>query len=239
MIVSSLEERGQKSLIKRVIRHAHSYQGGASYGNYGGYDISLLELETPISGLTLACVPKLGFDDIRQGKLAGYGSYQRNKGLTCQTNKFGKMKYHYCEDPGNGKQVCHQQAAPQNPACRKFFEKNKHKIKDFPEDRDEILILQEITENNKTYRYKPSFCFKTVNQEKSEYGWCQVDESYYNLYSTGEKVKSWGYCSKDCYLDPNEGPNKRRIVDNAEVKIFIFISVYTGCIPKICFVGSF
>ena len=87
MIVSSLEERGQKSLIKRVIRHAHSYQGGASYGAYGGYDISLLELETPISGLTLACLPRLGFDDIKQGKLAGYGKYQRDAGQTCQTNK--------------------------------------------------------------------------------------------------------------------------------------------------------
>ena len=141
------------------------------------------------------------------GKLAGYGKYQRNKGQTCQTDKFGKMKYHYCEAKGNGKQVCSQDPAPQNPACRKFFEENKQKIQDVPEDRDEILILQEITENNKTYKYKPSFCFKKVNQEKSEYGWCQVDQSYYNLYGAGREVTCWGYCSKDCYLDPNEGPS--------------------------------
>ena len=75
------------SNIKRALRHAHSYRGGASYGTFGGYDISLLELETPLSGVTLACVPKLEFDDIITGKLAGYGKYQRDKGQTCQTNK--------------------------------------------------------------------------------------------------------------------------------------------------------
>ena len=83
----SLGETGQKSHIKRALRHAHSYRGGASYGTYGGYDISLLELETPLSGVKLACVPKLEFDDIIPGKLAGYGKYHRDKGQTCQTNK--------------------------------------------------------------------------------------------------------------------------------------------------------
>ena len=88
-----LGEAGQKSNIKRALRHAHSYQGGASYGTYGGYDISLLELETPISGVKLACVPQLGFDDIQQGTLAGYGKYQRDSGNTCQTNKGGVISF--------------------------------------------------------------------------------------------------------------------------------------------------
>merc|ERR1719341_1339701 len=41
------------------------------------------------------------FDDIRGGqddtKLAGYGRYQRNSGKTCETSRFGPMKFHYCD----------------------------------------------------------------------------------------------------------------------------------------------
>ena len=142
----------------------------------------------------------------------------------CQTDQFGKMKYHYCEDPGSGKEVCSQEPAPQSPECKTFFEKNKHNVTDVPEDRDEIMILKEVTEKNKTYKYKTSFCFKKVNQEKAKHGWCQVDQSYYNPYGSGGKVNSWGYCSKDCYLDPKETSHKLRIVEKAEVDIHIFLS---------------
>ena len=176
----------------------------------------------------MACVPKLGFDDIKEGKLAGFGKYQRNKGQTCQTDKFGKMKYHYCEAEGNGKQVCSQDPAPQNPACRKFFEENKQKIQDVPEDRDEIMILHIA----KKEEPNPSFCFKKVNQEKSKYGWCQVEQSYYNPHGSGKKVTSWGYCSKDCYLDPDEGSNKLRIVEKAEVSIFPFFSCFLSSVKQ-------
>ena len=218
--VVSLGEAGQKSNIKRALRHAHSYKGGASYGDYGGYDISLLELETPITGLTLACVPQLGFDDIKQGKLAGYGKYQRNGGQTCQTDRWGKMKYHYCEAEGTGKQVCRQGPAPQNPACKTFFKKNKQKV---PSDKDEIMILDSTVKNQKR-SYNPSFCFNKVNPENSKYGWCMVQGNYYDLYHPAEEVPGWGYCSKDCYLDPKEGPNKLRVVDNAAVGL----SLLTG-----------
>ena len=39
------------STIKKAYRHPYSYRGGGSYndrGNYGGFDISLLELDEPI-----------------------------------------------------------------------------------------------------------------------------------------------------------------------------------------------
>ena len=81
----------QTSNIKRIIRHAHTYRS-YRYGSYGGYDISLLELETPITGFRFICLPRLSFDDITPGgSLAGYGAYLRPK-ETCQTNEFGKSK---------------------------------------------------------------------------------------------------------------------------------------------------
>ena len=82
----------QRSNIKRIIRHAHTYRS-YGYASYGGYDISLLELETPIRGFKFICLPRLSFDDISPGgTLAGYGLYLRNQGETCQTNEFGQFK---------------------------------------------------------------------------------------------------------------------------------------------------
>ena len=82
----------EKSNIRRIIRHAHTYRSH-SYASRGGYDISLLELETPIRGFKFICLPKPSFDDITPGgTLAGYGLYLRNDGDTCQTNEFGKFK---------------------------------------------------------------------------------------------------------------------------------------------------
>ena len=39
--------------IKKVIRHGHSYQGGSGYGTYGGYDITMIVLEKPLSKVWL------------------------------------------------------------------------------------------------------------------------------------------------------------------------------------------
>ena len=46
------------SNIKRALRHAHSYRGGASYGTFGGYDTvpaikNQHELEEAILGQVL------------------------------------------------------------------------------------------------------------------------------------------------------------------------------------------
>ena len=77
--------------IKRIIRHAHSYRSNG-YGSYGGYDISLLELQNRITGFKTICLPRRSFDDIMTpSSLAGYGRYLRG-GNTCQTNEFGRFK---------------------------------------------------------------------------------------------------------------------------------------------------
>lgn len=86
------------STIKKAYRHPHSYRGGGSYnarGNYGGYDISLLELDEPIKS-TFACLPSPAFKDQGdgvKGMLTGYGKYLRS---VCQTNEHGRSKHHYC-----------------------------------------------------------------------------------------------------------------------------------------------
>ena len=57
------------STIKKAYRHPHSYRGGGSYnarGNFGGYDISLLELDEPIKS-TFACLPSPAFKDQGDG----------------------------------------------------------------------------------------------------------------------------------------------------------------------------
>ena len=57
------------STIKKAYRHPYSYRGGGSYndrGNYGGYDISLLELDEPIKS-TFACLPSPVFKDQGNG----------------------------------------------------------------------------------------------------------------------------------------------------------------------------
>ena len=93
--------RGQFSEIRSAIRHGHSYLGGGSYGDFGGYDITLITLVTPLSGRR-ACLPHLQFKDDGHdlGKLAGYGMYARKKNK-CLTNQYGRMKYRYCKDVSN------------------------------------------------------------------------------------------------------------------------------------------
>ena len=130
------------------------------------------------------------------------------------------MKYHYCEAEGSGKQVCSQDPAPQNPVCKKFLEKNRRRVS---RKTEEILILHSTVKNKTETSYNPSFCFKKVKPKKAKYGWCVVKGNYYNLNRPMAELTGWGYCSKDCYLDPNEGPNKLRIVDNAEVNRDIYI----------------
>ena len=130
--VDKIKELQQKNLanmheIKRHIRHGESYQGGGSYGYYGGYDITLLEVEKPMIGYRPACLPGPRFDDIRLKEknsiLAGYGNYKRDYQETCETNQFGPMKKHYCDkDHGVGNNACiTDKPAPSHEECQEFF----------------------------------------------------------------------------------------------------------------------
>ena len=86
--------------------------------------VILIELETPIQGFQSACIPRPSFDDVGSGgKLAGYGLYHRAGGTVCQTNQFGKYKYHYCKSNAS----CQIDDVPEDKECKNFFKKNSER----------------------------------------------------------------------------------------------------------------
>ena len=195
----SSNDNFESSSIKRAIRHAHSYRGGASYGNYGGFDISILELDSPITKFQLACLPNPNFDDSNQTvgfKLAGYGQYQRER---CMTNKYGKAKFHYCVRKDDCKK---EKPPPQDKICDKFL--NEHG----PLEQDEAMIISDKKVQN---------CFSRENPENASYGWCTTVGDYYDLAKPELLSKSWGYCSKDCFLSNTHRTGVLRIKENVMV----------------------
>jgi len=195
-------EKNEKSMveIKRLIKHSKSYPGGANYGTYGGYDILLVELEEPMNGYKPACLPGPQFDDIRlkqkNSQLAGYGKYLRSKGNTCETNKYGAMKMHYCDKKfGNGSSSCvSDKPAPRDKECEKFF---KHP--DTPHTYGEIWKeIRLVDQDDKDI----AVCYPDKNPVNASYGWCYTKGDYYRPGKGNPNyVGGWGFCSKDCFLD--------------------------------------
>jgi len=190
--------RREEVHIKRHIRHAKTYRGGGTYGHFGGHDITLLELDRPIVGFRTACLPSPSFDDIRGGHddtiLAGYGRYQRTGGRTCETNRFGPMKFHYCDKTyGTGQDACIKtDPPPQSKECESFF--NHLDTPDtVPSNKEEIVIQRE--------GQKDVMCYPKHNPENEEHGWCHTKGNYYEVGRENSHEKSWGFCGKDCYLD--------------------------------------
>jgi hypothetical protein len=70
--VSDLNKKGKDkedfftAIIKRFIRHSKSYKGSGKYGKYGGYDISLVELDNPVPErfATPVCLPQASMQEI-------------------------------------------------------------------------------------------------------------------------------------------------------------------------------
>jgi len=190
--------------VKRHIRHIKTYRGGGTYGPFGGHDITLLELMRPIIGFKTACLPSPSFDDIREGKddtmLAGYGRSVRSGGQTCETNRYGPMKFHYCDKTyGSGQEACNRnkEPPPQPKECDSFFE-NMDTPDTVPSDKEEIVI-EGAGEG-------PVLCNPKHNPENEEYGWCFTKGNYYEVGNENDQEKGWGFCGKDCYLD-TDGPN--------------------------------
>ena len=150
--LTQVAELGKRSKIKRAILPERAYQG-SGYGQYGGYDIALIELEQPMNFFHRACLPSPSFDDQVDSKLAGYGMYFRQNRTTgqdvCQTNQYGQMKYHYCRTECSTKK-----SPPSSPACKSFF--RYHSV---PEDKEEVLI-------RKSHGWE--FCFRNENKENKE-----------------------------------------------------------------------
>ena len=194
----SLKDEKHSRDIKRHIRHLKSYRGGGSYGRYGGYDITLLELESPFNN-EFACLPSPKFDDIRLVKhdsvIIGYGEYRRSDGATCETNRFGKMKFHYCnKNYGVGKDACNNKDPPPMPReCSTFFNA-KDTPNTVPADFEEIKLVN-------VSDYGPLYCYPNSNPENASFGWCRTKGNYYDMYNELEHYEwGWGFCGKDCFL---------------------------------------
>jgi len=225
--------RHQTSTIKRVFRHAHSYRGGGTYGDYGGYDIALLELDDEINA-KLACLPGPSFNDQdTYGSLAGYGKYLRDYGRTCETNQYGMSKHHYCK-----KSRCKSdKPPPQNKLCEKFF----REIGNWSENGKYTEAL--IIDNGESIS-----CHNDFNPENENYGWCWTKGNYYHHERSDPHEWSWGYCSKDCFLDTEAGDGqvlrhieKAHVLDDAHCQKFLETSLYLDTVkykPEILCVGD-
>ena len=195
-IVRNMEHMSE---VKRHIRHQKTYRGGGNYGNFGGYDITLVELETPMVGYQPACLPGPKFDDIRLEEkdsiLAGYGRYLRTQGATCETNRFGEMKFHYCDKQhGEGSSACiTDKLPPMAGECDKFFN-NPNTPDTVPGELEEIRI-QKQSEKESVY------CYPKTNPENPSYGWCITEGNYYDKNNIDGRYRGWGFCGKDCFLD--------------------------------------
>ena len=203
------------AIIKRVIRSAKAYQGGGSYGTFGGYDITLIELTeaVPQTYGKPACLPTVSFKDTYiKADLAGYGQFYRrdmsgDEVQICLTDQYGRNKYHPCAASGNGDKVCHtKQPPPQTAACQAFF--NQTAIR-YPEEYEEIQLVDKAGATI-------SFCFDTTSPVPTSKGWCETDANYYNFKEV--KEAGWGFCSADCFLgDIQARVSATRIADFREL----------------------
>ena len=185
--------------IIRHIRHMKAYKGFGKYGAYGGYDITLFEIEKPFNNYQPACLPSPTFDDIRRDQqdsiIAGYGYYHRDAD-TCETNKYGKMKYHYCnKGNGYGSDACDTDSPPPiDDECKSFFD-DPNTPNSIPPGVEEIK-LEGVSDNATKY------CYPSENPESKSFGWCWTGGNYYDRNEIlHDEDESWGFCGKDCYLN--------------------------------------
>jgi len=196
--------KGAKVKLDYLIWHAKSYQGGGSYGEFGGYDIGLVRFATPVpSKYQPACLPGVNFKDYALGPgygtaarpiLAGYGQYFRSLfGEECQTDEYGASKHHYCAEKGSTGCIT-DQAPPKDPVCDKFFA-DPNTPKNISDESHEIHVI-DVTGAYHT-------CYHTNSPKRGSEGWCKVDQGAATIAKMYETV-SWGFCGSDCYLDKEE-----------------------------------
>lgn len=200
--VSNKEEikNATKIKIDYIILHNKSYRGGGSYGDYGGYDITLIHLEKPALFYITACLPKPNFpDNSRKGQLAGYGKYVRNH---CQTDEYGPSKYHFCADPVSCETV---KSHPQNSLCKKFFE---DPVSNNLGDISDIILVDST--NNETY------CYQDKSPKEGSVGWCHVNQDA-TIIQELSTTDSWGFCDKDCTKNDEPTAGVLRQIESVDI----------------------
>ena len=81
---------------------------------------------------------------------------------------------------------------PQEQECSRFFSSNSNWTEG--DKYDEVMIIS---------NGQPIFCNLDANPESEGFGWCQTQGDYYNKHRENLNTISWGFCSKDCFLDKN------------------------------------
>lgn len=232
--------KGSKIHIDYVIRHKQSYRGGGSYGEFGGFDITLIHLEKPAeSKFKPACLPTQLYQDTSIGpayegpmvaSLAGFGNYFREP---CITDEYGPSKYHYCNEPS-----CNFNDPPQREECKLFFA-SSNTPDTVPTGKEELLVVDQHNDIH--------YCYRLESPNLGSDGWCTVSVDATEI---GEKKShlSWGFCGKDCYLaqTKEKANNVLRKVDNVDIldeslcNRFLEASLEnTRHIPKILCIGYF
>merc|ERR1712002_514871 len=233
----SSSSQGEMIPIDFVVRHAKSYRGGSSYGRYGGYDIALIHLEHPVSkSYKPACLPSPNLKDNGIGSgyggktsisLAGYGMYFRRN---CITDSYGPSKFHYCAAKGR----CKLTNPPISEECKAFFN-NPNTPNRVPAGDTDLIIRKRSTS---------VYCYNNASALPDSKGWCHIDNDLSRLDSVVD-AESWGFCSRDCYLDKNwQNPLRRR--DNVDIlsdklcRKFLHKSLgsYVKVYPKILCIGA-
>lgn len=220
--------KGQSIKIDFFLRHAESYLGGGTYGDFGGIDITLLHLMTPAQAVyTPACLPRISFPDSgRKANLAGYGSYTRK---SCQTDEYGPSKYHYCNTTCNT-----IDKPPRKVLCKHFF--NNPASKNLGTFQDIVLDCNG----------KHTYCYGNKSPKPDSKGWCHVTKDASQL-KTLQYANSWGFCSKDCMNDHEPDFGVLREVENVDIldeklcNMFLKSSLPTARVqvmPKILCIGK-
>ena len=132
---------------------------------------------------------------------SGYGKFVRK---ACQTDEYGESKYHYCAKP-----VCITTVTPPIPKlCIDFFNNTKT-----PDG-----IPKELTEIVVTDKDGDKYCTRSESPKQGSKGWCYVNEDVAKGMGLKRRLKSWGFCSEDCYdYQKNEGPFVLRQVSDVDI----------------------
>ena len=187
-------KEGKVVNITRVIKHPQSYIGDG-YRAYGGYDIALIQIQDNVTIVQAACLPSPKFFDIRLSNVAGYGKYFRGSNKVCQTDEFGPFKYHYCSELGNSIDICDDSPPPMDDGCKEFFDDSAT-----PDTVIDGYNEIEIVQGNTSI-----YCYGEKSVKNDSEGWCKITSNFYDM-NVEQPIPagSWGFCSKDCYLDDDE-----------------------------------
>ena len=156
-----------------------------------------MEVEKPFYGIKQACLPSPSFDDVRMKKkdsIHAWFGLQLRYDHACQTNRFGMMKFHFCDKrEGKGRKACNTETPPpEDKECEIFFKK-PYTPNNVPRNVEEIRILSHDGKHSK-------YCYPKKNPEKGGKGWCNTVGNYYNFRNVNETHQGWGFCSKGCFL---------------------------------------